>query len=198
MVQQKLELCVRAVPLFGFFEDCVKSDAQKCLVHHKSIVPDQYASASACVLSRKICFGFQFWLQSFFHATPNVQFARKSRKSKKSTKLRSETRFRELNWFGRIVVYIIWLVQTSNTILYSSRLGKSWSNKNSNYVCGLYHFLVFFRRLREIWRAEMLSASQINYSRSIRIRQCMRGVSENLFWLPILAPKWLVEPSALE
>ncbi len=60
-----------------FFEDCVKSDAQKCLVHHKSIIPDQYASASACVLSRKICFGFQFWLQSFFHATPNVQFARK-------------------------------------------------------------------------------------------------------------------------
>ena len=105
-------------------------------------------------------------------------------------KSRSETRFRKLNWFGRIVVYIIWLVQTSNTILYSSQLGKSWSIKSSNYVCGLYHFLGVFRRLREIWRAEMLSASQINYSRSIRICQCMRGVSENLFWLPILAPKF--------
>ena len=105
-------------------------------------------------------------------------------------KLRSETRFRELIWLGRIVVYIIWLVQTSNTILYSSQLGKSWSIKSSNYVCGLYHFLGVFRRLREIWRAEMLSASQINYSRSICIRQCMRAVSENLFWLPILAPKF--------
>ena len=178
------------ITFWVFFEDCVKSDAQKCLVHHKSIIPDQYASASACVVSRKICFGFQFWLQSFFHATPNVQFARKWKNSEKSMKLRSETRFREQNWLGRLVVYIIWLVQTSNTILYSSQLGKSWSNKSSNYVRGLYHFLGVFRWLREIWRAEMLSASQINYFRSIRIRQCMRGVSEISFWPLILAPKF--------
>ena len=105
-------------------------------------------------------------------------------------KLRFETRFRELDWLWHIVIYIIWLVQASNIILNSSPLGKSWSNKSSNYVYGLYHFLGVFRRLREIWRAEMLGASQINYSRSIRIRQCMRGVSEKSVWLPILAPKF--------
>ena len=63
-------------------------------------------------------------------------------------KLRFETRFRELNWFLRIVVvYNTWLVQTSNAILNSSPLGKSWSNKSSNYVYGLYHFLGCFSKI---------------------------------------------------
>ena len=130
-----LTICNCCSTFSEFFEDCEKSDEQICLVHHKSIILDQYASPGIFVVSRKNRFGFQFWLQSFFHDMQNVQFAHKFEKYKKIHRIRIGNKtFVTWAWLCALIVNSTWLVQTSNIILYSTPLGKSRSTRNPNYL----------------------------------------------------------------
>ena len=69
-------------------------------------------------VSRKNRLGFQFWLQSFFHAKQNVQFAEKFEKSSKRHRIRIRNHA-FVSWASpsRWIVNSIWLVQTSNTLV---------------------------------------------------------------------------------
>ena len=47
-----------------------------------------------------------------------------------------------------------------------------------------------FRRFLEIHPEDLAGSAKINYSKSMRICQCIRHVQENSVWLPILCPKF--------
>ena len=69
--------------LCGFFEDNSVDSMWILVVARKSNITSQGASASVNERSRKNRFGFQFWLESFFHGEQNVQFAQNLKNLKK-------------------------------------------------------------------------------------------------------------------
>ena len=97
----------------------------------KSNTTSQGASASVNERSRKNRFGFQFWLQSFFHGEQNVQFAQNLKNLKKIQGiLIRNNAFVAWAWCRwllqvRLNTYT-WLVQTSNIILIVQR-GAIWA-----------------------------------------------------------------------
>ena len=69
-------------------------------------------------------------------------------------------------------------------------LGKScviWANNFSGN--GVTKNKVF-RRFLEIQPVDLAGGAKINYSKSMRIRQCTRHVQEKSVWLPISCPKF--------
>ena len=118
-------------------------------MQQKSNITSQGASASVNERSRKIRFGFQFWLESFFHGEQNVQFAQNLKNLKKLQGILIRINaFVAWAWcrclLQVIVVHNTWLVQTSNTIL----IVVSWANRGSSKVGTMYAgtitFFVFF------------------------------------------------------
>ena len=82
-----------------FFDYISRSYGQILMVAHKSNTTSSGASIGTIEVSRKNRFGFQFWLQSFFHDMQNVKFAEKLEKSQKIHRIRIGNHSFVKNWW---------------------------------------------------------------------------------------------------